>query len=264
MIINPIYKKELLLSNKSVRYSVLISAVNMLLGIVAILYIFINTDYTMNTANIPYIAFLELFIGVSMIEYILFLFVVPAFVATSISSEREADTLFLILSTKIRAKDIVLGKLYATMVSMAIVLASSLPIKIMILSYGGVSIIDIICLTVIYIIAMFYISCIGIYMSSLCKTGGIAVVSTYAVLIILILSGLILFGYTYAFNPVAMFLAGVDRILEYQTFVNKLNLSVLDIDILHTAKGMYICMFTELVLGVGMLILAIRRLEKSI
>ena len=63
------------------------------------------------TAEIQYSQFLDLYTFVSSIEFIMLLFIMPALTASSISGERERQTLELMLTTTMEPRDMVLGKL---------------------------------------------------------------------------------------------------------------------------------------------------------
>ena len=61
------------------------------------------------TAEIKYSQFLDLYTFVSSIEFIMLLFIMPALTASSISGERERQTLELMLTTTMEPRDMVLG-----------------------------------------------------------------------------------------------------------------------------------------------------------
>ena len=62
------------------------------------------------TANIQYSSFMDLYEFVTSMEFLLLMFIVPAVTASSISGERERQTLDLMLTTRMSAGQIVGGE----------------------------------------------------------------------------------------------------------------------------------------------------------
>lgn len=89
------------------------------------------------TAEIQYSQFLDLYTFVSSIEFIMLLFIMPALTASSISGERERQTLELMLTTTMEPRDMVLGKLASSLVTMLVLAVSALPVQALVFVYGA-------------------------------------------------------------------------------------------------------------------------------
>jgi ABC-type transport system involved in multi-copper enzyme maturation permease subunit len=74
-----------------------------------------------------------------MVQYAAVLVLTPAFVAGTVAGERERGTLDLLLTTPLRDRDIVLGKLGAGLAQVGGVLLAGLPVLAATLVWGGVS-----------------------------------------------------------------------------------------------------------------------------
>ena len=90
------------------------------------------------TANIQYSSFMDLYEFVTSMEFLLLMFIVPAVTASSISGERERQTLDLMLTTRMSAGQIVGGKLLSALSTLLLLI---LPVSRLLqwYSYTGVS-----------------------------------------------------------------------------------------------------------------------------
>ena len=67
------------------------------------------------------------------------MFIVPAVTASSISGERERQTLDLMLTTRMSAGQIVGGKLLSALSTLLLLILSSFPAVAMVFVYGGIT-----------------------------------------------------------------------------------------------------------------------------
>jgi ABC-type transport system involved in multi-copper enzyme maturation permease subunit len=74
----------------------------------------------------------------SLVQLTLVLFFALLFVANNVSQEKERRTLILLLMTDMRDRELVLGKLSASLLTVAVLLAASLPAFVMVHMLGGV------------------------------------------------------------------------------------------------------------------------------
>ena len=88
---------------------------NGILALVALLNMYSMLTQVRVTAEIQYSSFLDLYLFVAVLEFVMLVFIMPAITAGSISGERERQTLDLMLSTKMTPMQIVMGKLMASM-----------------------------------------------------------------------------------------------------------------------------------------------------
>ena len=115
MKMNPVYKRETTVSSRSFRTPLIIFVFNMILAVVALLNMYSVVAQVQVTAEIRYASFLELYTFVTTMEFAMLLFIIPALTAGSISGERERQTLELMLTTKMKPSDIIVGKVAASL-----------------------------------------------------------------------------------------------------------------------------------------------------
>lgn len=114
MKMNPVYKRETTVSSRSFRLALIIMVFNGILALVALLNMYSVVARVKITAEIQYSSFLNLYVFVSVVEFVMLMFIMPALTAGSISGERERQTLDLMLTTTMKPSDIILGKLSAS------------------------------------------------------------------------------------------------------------------------------------------------------
>lgn len=211
MKMNPVYKRELTVSSRSIKMALILMAFNGILAVAALFNMFSVVEQVKVTAEIQYTRFLELYVFVSTIEFILLMFIMPALTAGSISGERERQTLDLMLTTTMKPRDIVLGKLYSALTTMLLLVLTGLPVQSLVFVYGGVTVSDMVILFVCCCAVALLAGGIGIFFSSLFKRSTMATVCTYGT-IILTVAG------TYAVNAFALHMSQ-NEINAYQSFV---------------------------------------------
>ena len=142
MIANPVYKRETMVSARSFRLALVLLVFNGILALVALLNMYSALVQIRVTAEVQYASFLDLYMFVAVLEFVMLVFIMPAITADSISGERERRTLDLMLSTKMTPSQIVLGKLMASLSTMVLLIISSFPILALVFVYGGVTMED--------------------------------------------------------------------------------------------------------------------------
>lgn len=195
---NPIYKREMTVSSRSFRLALALLVFNGILALVALLNMYSTMVQVRVTAEIQYTSFLDLYIFVAVLEFVMLIFIMPAITAGAISGERERRTLDLMLSTKISAGQIVLGKLAASLSTMSVLIVSSFPILALVFVYGGVTVRDIGMLLICYVAAALFAGSLGIYCSAVFRRTTFSTVVAYG------LMGIIVAG-TYGANQLALF-----------------------------------------------------------
>lgn len=199
MRMNPVYKRESMVSARSVRLALVLMVLNGILALVALLNMYSTLAQVRLTAEIQYTSFLNLYVFLAVLEFIMVIFIMPALTAGSISGERERRTLELMLTTKMTPADIVLGKLMASLSTMGLLVISSFPILAMVFVYGGVTMKDIGLLLLCYAAAAFFVGSLGVCCSTLFQKSTFSTVAAYCVM------GIIVFG-TYGINQFALYI----------------------------------------------------------
>ena len=126
---NPVYKREIMVSARSFKLALMLLVFNGILALVALLNMYSNLAQVRMTAEVQYSSFLDLYLFVAVLEFMMLIFIMPAITSGSISGERERQTLELMLTTKMKPSEIVLGKLasaLSTVFLMICYLASAL------------------------------------------------------------------------------------------------------------------------------------------
>lgn len=188
MKMNPVYKRETMVTARSFRLALTILIFNGVLALVALLNMYSTLAQVRMTAEIQYASFLDLYLFVAVLEFIMLIFIMPAISAGSISGERERQTLDLMLTTQMTPLDIVFGKLMASLSTMFLLIVSSLPIIGMVFVYGGVTMRDILVLLTCFMVAGLFVGSLGIFCSAWFKKSTLSAVVTYAVM------GVVVFG----------------------------------------------------------------------
>ena len=176
MKVNPVYKQETRASARSFRLPLVILVFNSVLAAVALLDMYSMIARVRLTAEIQYSSFLSLYVFVAVVEFVLLLLLIPALTAGSISGEREKGTLELLLTTRMSAADIVIGKLSA-----------SLSTVFLVFIYGGVTIPEVGFLLVSYAVTALLLGSVGICCSAWFSRTTFATVASYCVMGTLVL-----------------------------------------------------------------------------
>ncbi len=135
---NPVMQRELLVNLRMTRGFILLLVYQLLLGVVVYFAWPTTTrvDVSANSASTQETRELVdlFFIG----QYVLTSMMAPAFAAGSITGEKERKTYEMLLASPLKPSAIVLGKLFASLTPLAVLVFSSLPIVMLCLPLGGV------------------------------------------------------------------------------------------------------------------------------
>ncbi len=138
-----------------------------------------------------------LFYVLSILHMIFGVFVTPAVAGACISSEREKQTMDLLLCSQLMPKDVIIGKYLSSISWILLISLSLLPSYSVIYMIGGVPATAIIA-TFLYILWMTAaIAAIAVFFSSVSKKSATAVVLTYVVIFALVSVNFTLFGIYY-------------------------------------------------------------------
>jgi ABC-type transport system involved in multi-copper enzyme maturation permease subunit len=140
LIENPVLQRELLVNLRMPRAFVLLFLYQALL---AVLVYFawpqeVRLDLTENPVEARRLVDL-IFLG----QYVLASLMAPSFAAGSITGEKERKTYEMLLASQLRPAAIVLGKLLAALAHLALLIFASLPVVMLCLPLGGVSIYEV-------------------------------------------------------------------------------------------------------------------------
>ena len=210
---NPVYKREITVSSRSFRLALILVLFNSILALVVLLNMYSVVERVKLTAEIQYSSFINIYVFVAVVEFVMLMFIMPALTAASISGERERQTLDILLTTTLHPRDIILGKLMSSFGTMSLMVISSFPLLSVSFVYGGVMAYDIFILFLCYLSVALLCGSMGICFSSIFKRSTIATVVSYAVLV-LIAAG------TYAINVFALSLTRMNVSNAYASSVS--------------------------------------------
>ena len=180
---NPVYKRETRVNSRSLRLPLILTVFNGILCAVALMDMYSVVSQVKATATIQYSSFMEMYEFVATIEFILLTFIVPAVTASSISGERERQTLELMLTTQMTPAQIVNGKLMSALSTLLLLIISSFPAIMMVFVFGGITPIDVVALLLCYTAVALFAGSLGICFSSAFKRSTLSTVLTYGVLV---------------------------------------------------------------------------------
>jgi ABC-type transport system involved in multi-copper enzyme maturation permease subunit len=185
---NAVLQHGLLTNLRMTRGFILLFAYNALLGLVV--YIAWpqqeRLDLTTNPEAAKQLVNL-FFLG----QYVLASLMTPSFAAGAITFEKEQKTYEMLLASPMKPRAIVLGKLLSSLTHLAILIFASLPIVMLCLPLGGVSMYEVLAAYLGLIISVITFGMISISCSSYFKRTASSLVVSYLLILPLALLGII-------------------------------------------------------------------------
>lgn len=202
-MINPILDRELKTRMRTWKTPLMLTVYTTILGLTLLLF------YSSETASYDYMRrgfnpgiFPTVFDIVVVIQTFLLMLIVPILTATSISGERERQTLDLLLCTDLPVHRIVLGKMYASMTYVFLIVFSSMPFLGIMMLFGGVGLWNIIKITLFLMASSCMLSSIGIVASVYFKKNITAIMMTFLFMGILFVGPFVLLFIAVIFGEV--------------------------------------------------------------
>ena len=177
---NPVLQRELLVNLRTKRAFVLLGMYQLLLATVVIAA-WPSAERLDLTSNPPSATKLVnlFFLG----QYVIASLMAPSFAAGTIAGEKERKTYEMLLASPLRPGAIVLGKLVASLTHIGMLIIGSLPIIVLCLPLGGVSVYEVLAAYLGLIISVVLFGAIGVMASSYFpRTSSALVVSYLAIL----------------------------------------------------------------------------------
>jgi ABC-type transport system involved in multi-copper enzyme maturation permease subunit len=128
-----------------------------------------------------------LFSGILVLETLLVLVLAPAFTAGAISSEREHQTLDLLVTTPLSTLGIVVGKLVSALAWVLVLIVASVPLMSLVFVFGSVGPEDVLRAYVLLFSLAFGMGAIGLFLSALVRRTQAATVLASVVVLVLAL-----------------------------------------------------------------------------
>lgn len=135
-----------------------------------------------------------LFGGLQLFMLLLALFIVPALTSQSVNGDRERGRLGVLQVTEVSSLDIIGGKLLAAWGTAGVFVAVSAPITVFALVEGGISVVQVVVVTLVMLLLLGIICAIGLGLSALLARSTTSSVLTYVAVFVLALGTVILAG----------------------------------------------------------------------
>lgn len=199
--INPILKKDMIVSARNARMAVTITLINLLALIVVGVAFLSGYDSTFSD---NYYAIVTIFPVLAFCELAVVSLVIPVLTATSISGERERQTLDIMLTTTVKPVSIVLGKLLSAVAVTLMYVVSSLPFLAIAFMVGGLNWSDLFRFVGAVVFVGIYAGSFGIFYSCRKRTSVSATIATIAMLAAIIIltvgTAVVMSDYTGSYN----------------------------------------------------------------
>lgn len=183
---NPVYQNEVKMSVRTARLALLIMGFNGILAILSLLSLYGAVNRSRYFGSVQFASVIQTYSTVAFIEFAMFMLLVPAITAGSISGEKERKTLDLLLTSRMTPVAIVFGKLKASLNLVIILVISSLPVLSLVFIFGGIRIRDLFFVLAALLISGFFAGSLGILFSTVSRKTTTATVLSYGSLIALI------------------------------------------------------------------------------
>ncbi len=140
-----------------------------------------------------------LFYAVTLVELLLIAPLAPSFSASAIAGERERQTFDLVMTTPIRARDFVLGKLVSGLSYVLLLVFVALPVQVLALLFGGLTLTEVLLGFWVLLVASIFYAASSLFFSAVMRSTTTAATFSYltvalsligAVLIFLVVSAL--------------------------------------------------------------------------
>ncbi|MBL9124275.1 MAG: ABC transporter permease subunit [Planctomycetaceae bacterium] len=185
---NPVLQRELLVNLRTVRAFVLLFGYLALLG--SVVYLAWPSEQRVDLTNPEASKRLVnmFFLG----QYVLASLLAPSFAAGAIAGEKERKSYEMLLASPLPPSAILIGKLLASMAHLAILVFTSLPIVMLCLPLGGVSLYEVLAAYVALFVSTTLFGMISLGCSSYFQRTSAALVVSYLLILPLALAGMFL------------------------------------------------------------------------
>ncbi|KOS69656.1 ABC-type transport system involved in multi-copper enzyme maturation, permease component [Lysinibacillus contaminans] len=181
---NPVLVKELKLRFRSFKS---FSGLMFYLSVISIFiagFLLLTTEFTGKGFFSPDMSFM-MFAVLTIVQMALVLFITPSLTAGAISSEREKQTLNILLTTTQSSTQIIIGKLFSSVAFLVLMLVAGLPLYSLVFLFGGVSPSQLVSIFLFYLVTVIAIGSIGVMFSTITKKTIVSMIATYGSIIFL-------------------------------------------------------------------------------
>jgi ABC-type transport system involved in multi-copper enzyme maturation permease subunit len=189
---NPVLQRELLVNLRMARAFVLLLLYQALLG--AVVYFAWPQDTRLDlTAGSGSVAQTKRLVDLFFVgQFVLASMMAPSFAAGSITGEKERKTYEMLLASPLKPAAIVLGKLVASLTHLGVLIFASLPIVMLCLPLGGVSLYEVLAAYLGLILSVISFGMISVACSAYFQRTSASLVVSYLLILPLAILGVIL------------------------------------------------------------------------
>lgn len=184
MFINPVLNKEFKLRFRSPKSFFGILFYLLVLGLLIFGFMYLQQKNAYGNFYRPDQS-REMFMMLSFLQLTLIFFITPGLTAGVISSERERQTLNIMLTTSQSSASIILSKLVSSLSFLLLLIVACLPLYCIVFLFGGISPSQVVYMLGFYIFTMFVFGSIGVMFSTLIRKTIVSMVTTYGVALFL-------------------------------------------------------------------------------
>jgi ABC-2 type transport system permease protein len=183
-VINPVLNKEFKLRFRTFKSFLGILFYLLALGLIIIGFVFIES-LSSNRGFFKPDQSRDMFMMLSVLQLALVLFITPGLTAGVISSERERQTLNIMLTTTQSSTSIILSKLVSSISFLLLLIIASLPLYSIVFLFGGISPSQLLMTMGFYTFTIITFGSLGVLFSTLIRKTIVAMVTTYGVTLFL-------------------------------------------------------------------------------
>ncbi|MED4015106.1 ABC transporter permease subunit [Sutcliffiella cohnii] len=202
-MINPMLNKEFKLRFRTIKSFLAILLYLIVLGAIALFFIYMTTRYSSMGMFRPEQS-KSMFMVMAFVQLALIFFMTPGLTAGVISSEREKQTLNILLTTQQTSTSIILSKLGSSLSFLLLIVLSSLPLYSIVFLFGGISPSLLFITFGTYLLTMLTLGSIGVFFSTIIKKTIVAMICTYGVAFFLAAGTAVLTFFTIAYTQQGM------------------------------------------------------------
>lgn len=210
-----------------------------------------------------------LFCCLTSLQMGLVLFMTPALTAGAISTEREKQTLNILLTTTQTSAQIIMGKLLSSVSFLVLILFATMPLYSLVFLFGGISPGQLFAVFFFFLLTVFSIGSVGILFSTITKKTIVSMISTYGTTIFLTV-------FTFLFFIVGMSTMQAEAVAPFSYFWISINPFAVVLAILSPDIAMGITEVTQIsqpswilytivyvIIGIVSLVIAVRKLRSG-
>jgi ABC-type transport system involved in multi-copper enzyme maturation permease subunit len=181
---NPVLQRELLVNLRTNRAFLLLAIYQLLLA--SVVLVAWPTDERLDLTTNPRSAqkLVNLFF---LGQYVIASLMAPSFAAGAITGEKERHTYEMLLASPLRPGAIVFGKMVASLTHLGMLILASLPIIVLCLPLGGVSVYEVLAAYLGLIVSVILFGAIGVFCSSYFSRTSSSLVVSYLVILPLVI-----------------------------------------------------------------------------